>query len=88
MVTAMLTVRRFINRVIASPKTSIPGLVAILAAIGAIVKCHGSCLFDTNSVTPILSGLITGFGLLFAADHPPTEKESNERIQETVSRDL
>lgn len=58
---------KHLRAIVKSPKTSIPGIALILAAIGAVIS-HPAALLHAESSTPIITSLISGLGLLLAAD--------------------
>jgi len=73
----LLKLSHFARRIIDTPRTSIPGLVMVLTAIGTIAGCP-KCLFKPETATPIISGLVAGVGLLGAADSKREDKRENE----------
>jgi len=60
---------KHLRAIIASPKTSIPGIVMVLGAIGAVAT-DWTALFKPKEATVIVGGFVTGIGLLMAADVP------------------
>ena len=57
---------KHLRAIIDSPKTSVPGIVMILGAFGLIAQ-DWKALLDPQRATVSIGGLVTGAGLLMAA---------------------